>query len=97
MKICCPIFFSSIATALTVALLTSCGSEEPEPDYDANATVHDGDENAESDSLSALIESAGSGVSQNLESFLDGADSTELQQSPVSSLADLHSTGIEKT
>ena len=97
MKICCPIFFSSIATALTVALLSSCGSEEPEPDHDANATVHDGDENAESDSLSALIESAGSGVSQNLESFLEGADSPELQQSTVSSKADLHSNGIEKS
>ncbi|MDC0156345.1 hypothetical protein OAK38_01125 [Verrucomicrobia bacterium] len=97
MKICSPTFFSSIATALTVALLSSCGSKEPEPDHDANGTVYDGDENAESGSLSALIESAGSGVSQNLESFLDGADSTELQQPPVSSKADLHSTGIEKS
>ena len=97
MKICCPIFFSSIATVLTVAFLSSCGSKEPEPDHDANGTVYDGYENAESDSISALIESAGSGVSQNLESFLDGADSPELQQSTVSSKADLHSTGIEKS
>jgi len=97
MKICCPIFFSSIATALTVALLSSCGSKESEPDNDANATVYDGDVKAESDSLSALIESAGSGVSQNLESFLDGSDSPGLQQSPVSSKADLDSTGIEKS
>ena len=96
MKICCPIFFSSIATALTIALLSSCGSKEPERDHDANGTAHDGDGNVESDSLSALIESAGSGVSQNLESFLDGADSPELQQSTVSSKADLHSTGSEK-
>ena len=97
MKICCPIFFSSIATALAVALLISCGSKEPEADHDANGTAHAGDENAEAESLSALIESAGSGVSQNLESFLDGADSSELQQSTVSSKADLHSTGIEKS
>jgi len=97
MKICCPIFFSSIATALTVALLSSCSSKEPEPEHAGDGTVHDGDGNAESDSLSDLIESAGSGVSQNLESFLDGADSSELQQSTVSSKADLHSTGIEKS
>ena len=97
MKICYPTFFSSIATALAVALLISCGSKEPEADHDANGTAHAGDENAEAESLSALIESAGSGVSQNLESFLDGADSSELQQSTVSSKADLHSTGIEKS
>lgn len=97
MKICCLIFFSSIATAFTVTLISSCGSKEPESDHDANGTVHDGDGNAESDSLSALIESAGSGVSQNLESFLEGADSSELQVSIVSSKADLHSIGIEKS
>ena len=96
MKTCCPIFFSSIATALTVTLLSNCGSKEPEADLDANGTVYDVDEYAESDSISTLIESAGSGVSQNLESFLDGTDSSELQQSTVSSKADLHSTGSRR-
>ncbi|SVC84660.1 uncharacterized protein METZ01_LOCUS337514, partial [marine metagenome] len=77
-----------------MALLCSCGSSEPNPD--ANETVHNDAGNAEPDELSSLIENAGSGISQDLESFLNDGDSPTKPNASAIANPDLHSNENEK-
>ncbi len=96
MKLHCPIFFSSIVSLFTMALLCSCSSSEPEPDPDANETVHNDAENAEPYELSSLIENAGSGISQDLESFLNDGDSPTPPNASAIADPNSHSNENEK-
>ena len=95
MKLNCPIFFSTIVSLLTLALLCNCASTEPESGPDANETVHNADGKADFDDLSSLIEEAESGVSQDLESFLNEGDSLSRKKPSASSDPDLHSSESE--
>jgi len=91
MKLNCPIFFTSIVSLFTMALLCNCGSTEPEPAHDANETVHNDDGKANLDDLVSLIEGAESGVSQDLESFLNEGDSPTRKTTSAILDSDLHS------
>ena len=69
MKLKCPNFYLFV-TLPTIALLCNCGSTEPESAQDGNETVLD-DRTANIDDLTSLIDNVESGVSQDLESFLN--------------------------
>jgi hypothetical protein len=73
MKLNCPIFFTSFVSLSTMALLCNCGSTEPESAQDGNETVQDHGK-ANIDDLTSLIDNVESGVSQDLESFLNDGD-----------------------
>ena len=90
MKVNCPIFFTSIASLFAMSLLCSCGSSESGPDHDANETVHNGEGKASPDDLASLIDKAESGVSQDLESFLNEGDSSARTKSSAVMDPDLH-------
>ena len=75
-----------------MSILWSCSSPEPSPDHDANETVHNGEGKANPDDLASLIDKAETGVSQDLESFLNEGDSTTRTKSSALVDPDLHSS-----